>query len=81
MTVHAGAHRQHAAFQGASVMASLPNFSNLCVWQEDWQEIGPSVLEKWAEDVITPEYDSDGSFSGSLASSRESLAASGHESS
>jgi hypothetical protein len=69
--VHTAPYRQHAALQGASVLASLPNFTNLCVWNEDWHEAGPDVLRKWQEDTLAPgdwEYSDDdddggGSFS------------------
>ena len=52
--VHTAPYRQHAALQGASVLASLPNFANMCVWNEDWQEAGPDVLRKWQEDTLAP---------------------------
>ena len=45
--VHAGLERQHAAFIGASVVAKLPLFEELCVFKEDWDENGPEALEKW----------------------------------
>ena len=45
--VHAGVERQHAAFIGASVVAKLPLFEELCVFKEDWDENGPEALEKW----------------------------------
>lgn len=51
-------HRHHAAYRGASVLAGLPNFSQMCVWNEDWQEVGASVLKKWSEDMTANnEYD------------------------
>jgi hypothetical protein len=51
-------HRHHAAFRGASILAGLPNFSQMCVWNEDWQEVGSGVLKKWSEDMATNnEYD------------------------
>ena len=55
--VHGAPHRQHAAIQGASVLASLPNFSSLCVWNDDWQEGGPDVLRKWKEETLAPDMD------------------------
>jgi actin-related protein len=55
--VHGAPHRQHAAIQGASVLASLPNFASLCVWNEDWQEGGPDVLRKWKEETLAPDMD------------------------
>ncbi|XP_073229204.1 uncharacterized protein [Porites lutea] len=45
--VHAGVERQYAAYIGASVVAKLPLFTELCVFKEDWDEIGPDALEKW----------------------------------
>ena len=65
-------------------MASLPNFSSLCVWHEDWQEVGPSAIDRWTEEILPPEYDSDSSGGGmgsgrsSLAGSHDSLAGSAH---
>ena len=59
--VHASPYRLHAAFQGASVLAGLPNFSSLCVWSEDWHEVGPDVLGKFDEDNVAPDYDDDDS--------------------
>ncbi|EDO45073.1 predicted protein, partial [Nematostella vectensis] len=45
--VHAGTDRHHAAFIGASVVARLPIFDQLCVSQEEWEQVGPDALEKW----------------------------------
>lgn len=45
--VHAGLERHHAAFIGASVVAKLPLFEELCVFKEDWDVTGPEALEKW----------------------------------
>lgn len=62
VTVHAGEHRQHAAFRGASVLAHLGNFDNMCVWQDDWHEIGAQVITKWKDDVAADyrdQWDSD----------------------
>ncbi|EDQ92194.1 uncharacterized protein MONBRDRAFT_17728 [Monosiga brevicollis MX1] len=59
VTVHAHPHRQHAALQGASILASLPNFGDLCVWHEDWMEAGPDVLRKWHEETLATDMDSD----------------------
>lgn len=52
--VHASPFRQHAALQGASVLASLPNFASISVWNEDWHEVGPEVLKRWQEDTLAP---------------------------
>lgn len=46
--VHAGLERHHAAYIGASVVAKLPLFEELCVFKEDWDEAGPEALEKWS---------------------------------
>eukprot|EP00055_Hartaetosiga_balthica_P011850 m.55448 g.55448 ORF g.55448 m.55448 type:complete len:1814 (-) comp7754_c3_seq1:283-5724(-) len=63
--VHAAPHRQHAAFQGGSVLAGLPNFSSMCAWLEDWHETGPDVLKRWEEDTVaTYDSDSDGEYDG-----------------
>ncbi|XP_068758351.1 uncharacterized protein [Montipora capricornis] len=45
--VHAGVERQYAAFIGASVVANLPLFDELCVSKDDWDELGPEALAKW----------------------------------
>ncbi|KAJ7355131.1 hypothetical protein OS493_027920 [Desmophyllum pertusum] len=45
--VHAGLERHHAAYIGASVVAKLPLFEELCVFKEDWDETGTESLEKW----------------------------------
>ena len=29
------------------MVAKLPLFTELCVFKEDWDEIGPDALEKW----------------------------------
>eukprot|EP00730_Choanoeca_flexa_P001596 TRINITY_DN10703_c0_g1_i1.p1 TRINITY_DN10703_c0_g1~~TRINITY_DN10703_c0_g1_i1.p1 ORF type:complete len:1108 (+),score=353.02 TRINITY_DN10703_c0_g1_i1:158-3325(+) len=55
--VHGAPYRQHAAIQGASILASLPNFASLCVWNEDWQEGGSDVLRKWQEETLAPDMD------------------------
>ncbi|KAL9960225.1 hypothetical protein ACROYT_G033653 [Oculina patagonica] len=46
--VHAGLERHHAAYIGASVVAKLPLFEELCVFKEDWDITGPEALEKWS---------------------------------
>jgi len=45
--VHAGTDRHHAAFIGASVVARLPLFEELCITQEEWNESGMDAMEKW----------------------------------
>lgn len=45
--VHSGLERQHAAYIGASVVAKLPLFEELCVFKEEWDENGSEALEKW----------------------------------
>lgn len=47
VTVHTGTHRQFAAFRGAGIVASLPNFDSMSVWNEDWHELGPAAITKW----------------------------------
>jgi actin-related protein len=41
VTVHANKYRNHAAFRGAGMLATLANFQSMCVWQEDWNEVSP----------------------------------------
>jgi len=45
--VHAGLERHNAAYIGASVVARLPLFQELCVFKEDWDDAGPDALLKW----------------------------------
>jgi actin-related protein len=45
--VHAGTDRQHAAYIGASVVARLPLFEELCITQDEWNDLGTDALEKW----------------------------------
>ena len=51
VSVHQGAYREHAAYRGASVVASLDNFESICVDQDDWHEVGASVLQKFKMEV------------------------------
>lgn len=45
VNVHAGTYREHAAYRGAAVVASLNNFESMCVWQDEWHESKcPNVL-------------------------------------
>jgi len=45
--VHAGEFRQHAAFMGASVLASLGSFQDYLITKEEFNASGFSVLKKW----------------------------------
>ncbi len=41
-----------------------PSLSQMCVWNEDWQESGASILRKWKDDSVRDDPDSGfGSFS------------------
>ena len=60
--VHEGKHREHAAFRGAAVVASLENFEELCITQDDWNELGPDSLSKLTEDIMHSEQ-ADGDYS------------------
>jgi len=57
VTVHEGDFREHAAYRGAAVVASLNNFDSMCVSEDDWHEQGPSVLKKFQEDNARPPSD------------------------
>jgi actin beta/gamma 1 len=54
VTVHAGEYREHAAYRGAAVVASLNNFDKMCISQEDWHEMGDKALSKFREDMERP---------------------------
>ena len=45
--VHAGPSRQHAAFLGASVLASLGSFQNYLITREEFNAEGFDILKKW----------------------------------
>lgn len=46
--VHASETRHHAAFLGASVLASLSSFQTMLVTQEEWNTLGLDALKKWS---------------------------------
>ena len=46
MKVVAGAGRQHSAWRGGSVFASLPSFSNMCVSRQELQEHGTTIVRE-----------------------------------
>ena len=46
--VHASETRHHAAFLGASVLASLGSFQSMLVTQEEWSALGLDALKKWS---------------------------------
>ncbi len=59
-TVIAGQHRQHAAFRGAAVVAQLGAFDRMCVWAEDWNEMGEKAIGKFRDDSTGQQGDNAG---------------------
>ncbi len=45
--VHAGDSRQHAAFLGASVLATLGSFQEYVITKKEFSASGFDVLKKW----------------------------------
>ncbi|XP_072026090.1 uncharacterized protein [Amphiura filiformis] len=45
--VHAAPERYHAAYYGASVLAPLSAFDNMCITKDEWKQLGPTSLTKW----------------------------------
>jgi len=45
--VHAGDSRQHAAFLGASVLATLGSFQEYLITKDEFSASGFDVLKKW----------------------------------
>jgi len=59
VSVHEGQYREHAAYRGAAVVASLDNFEAICVDQDDWHEVGASILQKFQMEVRGGDDDND----------------------
>ncbi|XP_071784513.1 uncharacterized protein [Asterias amurensis] len=45
--VHASPERYHSAYYGATVLANLAAFDNMCITKEEWKQLGPTSLTKW----------------------------------
>ena len=52
VTIHQSQYCEHAAYRGAAVVAGLDSFERTSVDQDDYHEVGESILRKFMEDSV-----------------------------